>query len=183
MIYDLDTEFIEDGKTIDLISLALVAADGRKLYIEFTDVDWSKADDWVNKNVKPHLWSQRENKAEGNAWVRDGGIGGFMNREEAAREVRAFLDPERYGKPEIWGYFADYDWCAFCQLFGKMVDLPEGYPMFCRDIQQLCMDKGNLALPIPDGEHHALDDAMWNQRVRQWLQSLPYPDPTTKGKA
>jgi len=178
MIYDLDTEFIEDGKTIDLISLALVAEDGRKLYIEFSDVDWSKANDWVLKNVVPSLW-----RSEGSGpyrWPNCPHEGGFYSRATGAIEIKAFLDPKQYGKPEIWGYFADYDWVAFCQLFGRMVDVPEGYPMFCRDIQQLCIDKGNPPLPKCNGEHHALNDALWNQQIRLWLQSLPYPTEVTE---
>jgi len=33
MKYFIDTEFYEDGKTIDLISLGVVAEDGRELYL------------------------------------------------------------------------------------------------------------------------------------------------------
>ena len=34
MRYFLDTEFIEDGKTIDLLSIGIVAEDGRELYLQ-----------------------------------------------------------------------------------------------------------------------------------------------------
>jgi hypothetical protein len=43
MKYFLDTEFIEDGKTIDLISIALVAEDGREIYLCNSDCDLNKA--------------------------------------------------------------------------------------------------------------------------------------------
>ena len=33
-------------------------------------------------------------------------------------------------KPVIYSYFASYDWVAFAQLFGRMIDLPEGMPMY-----------------------------------------------------
>lgn len=32
MRYFFDTEFYEDGKTIDLVSIGIVAEDGRELY-------------------------------------------------------------------------------------------------------------------------------------------------------
>ena len=43
MKYFLDTEFIEDGKTIDLISIGIVSEDGRELYCENSDCDLSRA--------------------------------------------------------------------------------------------------------------------------------------------
>jgi hypothetical protein len=41
------------------------------------------------------------------------------------------------GKPEFYAYYADYDWVVFCWLFGKMIDLPKGFPMYCRDLKQM----------------------------------------------
>ena len=40
------------------------------------------------------------------------------------------------GKPQFYGYFADYDWVALCWLFGKMIDLPKAFPMYCNDLKQ-----------------------------------------------
>lgn len=40
------------------------------------------------------------------------------------------------GKVEFYAYYADYDWVAFCWLFGKMIDLPNGFPMYCIDLKQ-----------------------------------------------
>jgi hypothetical protein len=41
--YWIDTEFIERPYTIDLISIGLIAEDGREFYAESSEVDWSKA--------------------------------------------------------------------------------------------------------------------------------------------
>lgn len=43
-----------------------------------------------------------------------------------------------YSKPdtEFYGYYADYDWVVFAQLFGKMIDLPTGFPIYCKDLKQ-----------------------------------------------
>lgn len=43
MKYFLDTEFIEAPNHLDLISIGIVAEDGRELYGERSAVDWSKA--------------------------------------------------------------------------------------------------------------------------------------------
>src|SRR5688572_12710892 len=99
--YFMDCEFIEDGKTIDLVSIGIVAEDGRELYAESLEADFSKANDWVRENVLAHLWSRQPSKREANAWSRDGGTGGLLKRADIAREVVRFCDPQLYGKPEI----------------------------------------------------------------------------------
>jgi hypothetical protein len=52
--YWIDTEFIEQPYTIDLISVGLVAEDGREFYAESNEVDWSKASQWTLLNVPPN---------------------------------------------------------------------------------------------------------------------------------
>jgi hypothetical protein len=44
---------------------------------------------------------------------------------------------------EFYAYYADYDWVAFCWLFGKMMDLPTGFPMYCFDLKQILDEKVN----------------------------------------
>jgi hypothetical protein len=155
--YWIDTEFIEDGKTIDLLSIGIVAADGRVLCMENAEADRSKASDWVKENVLPHLTQD---------------IGDWPSRADIAQCIRDFCDPEKHGKPEFWGYYADYDWVVLCQLFGTMMDLPKGWPMYCRDIKQWCDQKGNPQLPEQGkGEHHALANAQWNRQAWQFLRT------------
>lgn len=173
MKYWLDTEFIEDGKTIDLISIGIVAEDGREFYAESTDANLLRASDWVKENVLPHLWHRSKDKYAGNVWIRDGGVGGLLPRRDISILLHGFCAPDVYGKPEFWGYYADYDWVVLCQLFGTMMELPKGWPMYCRDIKQLCDDKGNPGLPpFGKGEHHALADARWNRAAWEFLQEV-----------
>ena len=39
----IDTEFVEDGKTIDLISIGIVCEDGREFYAVSTEFDGGRA--------------------------------------------------------------------------------------------------------------------------------------------
>ena len=55
MRFWFDTEFIEDGRTIDLMSIGIVAEDGREFYAESNECDLSGASPWVKENVIPHL--------------------------------------------------------------------------------------------------------------------------------
>jgi hypothetical protein len=158
MIYFLDGEFMEDGKTIDLLSLGLVAQDGRELYLINNSVDQAKANDWVKANVIPQLWSD-VGYAKPNC---------YCSRPQIADYVKEMVGTDP--RPTFWGYYADYDWVAFCQLFGTMMDLPKGFPMYCRDIKQLCDMLGNPNLPKQGkGEHHALLDARWNKAAYDFL--------------
>ena len=69
----------------------------------------------------------------------------------------------------------DYDWVALCQLFGTMMDLPEGWPMYCRDVKQLADDKGNPQLNSDNLKHHnALEDAIECRARWRVLQEYPF---------
>lgn len=46
-------------------------------------------------------------------------------------------DKNGHAQPEFYGYYCDYDWVLFCSLFGTMMDLPKGFPMYCRDTKQM----------------------------------------------
>lgn len=44
--------------------------------------------------------------------------------------------PNKYPEVKFYTYFGDYDWVVFCWLFGRMIDLPKGFPMYARDLKQ-----------------------------------------------
>lgn len=90
----------------------------------------------------------------------------------------------------FYAYYADYDWVVFAQLFGKMINLPKGFPMYCRDlIQELDriypyrtytpVDetvsrniREHPNYPKQDNEHNALDDAKWNYKLYKFLNTI-----------
>lgn len=77
---------------------------------------------------------------------------GKINKD-IAEEIQLFTDREviqdKFGngyyhwedKPEFYAYYADYDWVVFCWLFGRMIDLPKGFPMYCIDLKQALDEK------------------------------------------
>lgn len=142
----IDTEFIDTGREIDLISIGLVREDGQELYLESSEVDWSKASDWVNANVKTKLGPEDAR----------------ISRAEIRDRVREFCGD----KPSFWAYFADYDWIVLCQLFGTMLSVPKGWPHLCLDLKQLMMfETPYTVFPGPKDEHNALADARWVRDV------------------
>ncbi len=155
MKYFYDTEFYEDGERIHLISIGIVAEDGRKLYAENGDLDWNivPGDHWIQKNVRPHLI----------------GVSAQYRRNEIAHHVRRFItqDGTEFNN-ELSAYYGAYDHVVLAQLFGRMVDMPEGVPWFTQDIRQLkemLKNEGwDYHFPKQDGvEHNALADAEWTK--------------------
>lgn len=185
MKYYIDTEFIEDGRTIDLISIAIASEDGRSLYLQNAGCEFTRASDWVWRNVFPHLshFSMKGYKSC-DGMPRSGSPSGakmarcydeacpWRDRYEIVDEIKSFCDSEKFGKPEFWGYYADYDWVALCQLFGPMIALPKGFPMYCRDLKQLSDDTKAPEFKSPEGEHNALTDAIWNKKFHEYLINI-----------
>lgn len=46
-----------------------------------------------------------------------------------------------YAQPEFYGYYSSYDHVVLCWLFGKMIDLPKGFPMYTIDLKQIFDEK------------------------------------------
>jgi hypothetical protein len=157
--YFLDTEFYEDGSTIDLISLGVVCDDGREFYAVNASAQLHRVSDWVRDNVLGQLPPYADK-----AW---------MDRNAMKYRFSEFVRSDTSKKIEFWGYYADYDWVALCQLFGTMMGLPEHFPKHCMDLKQLSVMLGNPTHPKQEkGEHNALDDARWNRDLFAFLRNL-----------
>jgi len=189
MNYFLDTEFWEAGHylPIDLISIGIVSEDNRELYIENGDANLKSAvrdNPWLLENVVPHLtwpvmterWGGREEIITDHLQRPPGTpskVGHMlMPHIKIGAEILKFIGEDP--KPKFWGYFSDYDWVVFCQIFGKMVDLPGKFPNFCRDVkQEMCrLGVEKSSIPFSGTKHNALDDARWTQSVFCYLVNV-----------
>lgn len=233
MKYFIDTEFLEGtqdkrflgikyGKTpptIDLISIGIVAEDGREYYAisnEFNLYEaWNRHElendnsvgarigvlppekkiYWIRENVLRPIWNDEVLKMHAFTNLKEDinwefaefnyknfkkliGLKGKTN-SQISNEILSFTKTttDRSFKPNkqlsFYGYFADYDWVVFCWIFGKMIDLPEGFPMLCNDIQQELISRNikRSDIPFQDDKHHALEDAKWNKLVYETLLS------------
>lgn len=208
MKYFLDTEFIEGfhkplfGKRrhfIDLISIGIYCEDGRELHLISNQWNYNDADDWVKVNVIHPLYRQSvhgdmRNKIDAHNFHN---FLGWTNNI-IANKIVAFcggntVDMTCDTNPEFYAYYADYDWVVFCSLFGRMIDLPKGFPMYCKDLKQMldaCAEnyedhfmngdesfewklsaiKNKDYYPKQSNEHNALDDAKWNYELYKFLK-------------
>ncbi len=183
-----DCEFFEDGRVIDLISIGMVAEDGREYYAVCSDADWDRIrqHDWLVRNVVPYLpvtgrTSLDSYLANGpNSFPRPSisFLGPDLTdscvkpRQVIANEVRDFIlaTPD----PQLWAWYAAYDHVVLCQLWGRMIDLPKGVPMRTNDLKQDASRLGNPKLPSMPGaiEHNALHDAREVKFRYEWLADL-----------
>lgn len=65
--------------------------------------------------------------------------------DQIAKEIQAFVGPGKE-KTEFFTYYGDYDWVAFCTLYGKMMNLPEGFPMYAIDLKQTLDEHAKIRL-------------------------------------
>lgn len=186
-VYDYDLEFLEDGRSIDLISIGIVAADGREFYA--VNADATREGTWwrpgLARRIRKHTWLMANvvpslPKPHGDwnlhmprKWLFDYTNPRVLERDVIAESVRKFLLAA--GPPELWADYGAYDHVALCQLWGPMIALPDGIPMFTRDIQQEAARLGVPwdALPQQEaGHHNALADARHNRVKRDYLDRV-----------
>lgn len=174
----MDWEFLEDGTTIEPISVALVREDGREYYAIFRDMplDRIMRHDWLRKNVVPSL-----------PIVKHDGIRPFrkpfLDRSDPdvkstvqiRDEVRRFVVDTP--SVQLWGWYSAYDHVCLAQLFGRMIDLPSGIPMWTNDLRQEVERLGNPPLPEQESSvHNALADARHIKVMADHLAKLENSD-------
>lgn len=201
MKYFLDCEFIEDGKTIDLISIGIVCEDGREFYVISTEFEPRKASDWVVENVLrslPPMWEGPNSRmmtffcderwepktvSKEDLTLTDNQLADlnrWMSRSQISKEIERFAAIGSDSSPEFWGEWCSYDWVALCQLFGTMMDLLRGWPMRCRDVVQLLEDDLGLSQDDwpksleTDGNHNALLGAKTVKARYEWCMSQDF---------
>lgn len=179
-----DCEFLEDGRTIEPISIGMVREDGAELYLVNQDIEWTGekgslydricGNKWLMENVVPHLpvtqvvqpGPAHNAKGSFNLDTKDNRIVPLRYIRNAVREFVQGAAPV-----ELWGYYSAYDHVLLAQLFGRMIDLPSGFPMWTNDVQQLAASLGlDNSLPTQTGTvHNALEDARWTAEAHTFL--------------
>jgi hypothetical protein len=149
--YFYDTEFIDNGRTIDLISIGVVAEDGREYYAVSTEFDPDHAGSWVRTHVLPKLPSPSSP-----VW---------RSRSKIRSDLEDFFGIDGDEPIELWAWICPYDHVALCHLWGQMTALPPAMPRFTHELRQYWEEHGSPPLPPrPRDAHDALVDARDNLR-------------------
>jgi len=148
----------------------------------------------AKKLIKKYGKTNKQIALEIQEFVYQFGIIGYdtnIQKETTEKLIKSFSEKETV---KFYAYYADYDWVAFCWLFGKMIDLPKGFPMYCNDLKQeidaiseyynntfksntsfeeRLESMKNLGIyPKKENEHHALADARWNKKLHEFLSKI-----------
>jgi hypothetical protein len=156
MKYFIDCEFIENGSMapIELLSIGIVAEDGRWFYGENGDADFLAANDWVKANVLPTLSGVQDQ---------------FTEKVIAANILDLVHDDP---SPEFWGWCCGYDYVLVSQLIG-FNRWPDGWPYYFRDIQQTADELGSSLDDVAGpSNHNALDDAKQIRKLWHYLAEI-----------
>jgi 3' exoribonuclease, RNase T-like len=181
-----NTEFLEDGHTIELISIGMVAEDGRELYLVNEAIEQQPLYDrirkhtWLMANVVPHLPLRRPHAGEKSHGTIFNDVGFFnldncdnrvVSRRYIRNAVRDFVLST--DAPELWAWYGAHNHVVLAQLFGRMINLPQGFPMWTNDVNQECQRLGNPAMPEQSGQqHNALADARYVKVMAEHLAAL-----------
>lgn len=217
--------------TIDLISIGIVAEDGREFYAISKDFNLREA--WNRHHLDHGSGDARNQPPRKVYWIRENvlkpiyedlyerewdwepydfcyselkrliGIYGQTNKD-IAQGVFQFctndsltiekakhynVSPEGI---EFYGYYSDYDHVALCWLFGKMVDLPKGFPQYTRDLKQTLDDKVSYLMStgynkdwvkFKDGQKNEKYDASFDDCLNRLKLTSTYPRPCNEHSA
>lgn len=154
-----DTEFLERGSgfPIDMISIGMVREDGAELYLVDKNAPWLEINkhEWLMANVMPHL---------------DNDNAQWLSKAEMQPIVYNFLMEGRTNNPKTWpelfAWFSAYDHLVLSQIFGRMIDLPAGLPMYTHDVRSMVDWFEVKSWPKQvGGNHDALEDARHLKKV------------------
>jgi hypothetical protein len=138
--YFYDLEFGDTASVVSLVSVGVVAEDGREYYAVSSEFDPLAVHPWVADNVLPQL-------PPASTW---------RPRALIAKELEEFFGED----PVWWAWYGAYDHVALCQLWGGMTALPRTFPRYTLDVRQLWEHLGRPPLPVQEsGLHDALADA------------------------
>jgi hypothetical protein len=145
-----DTEFDDTGSLINPLSFGLIREDGAQYYAEPAETDRTRVNPWVKEHVLPHMH------------------GPVKPKLQIASEIVEFVGY----KPEFWAWFGAYDWVVLCQLYGRMLDVPNTWPHAVMDLRQMIIQKGTSRMTLPPQigyAHNALNDAIWVKTAYEFV--------------
>jgi hypothetical protein len=161
----------------------------RPIFIELTCKSFKDDNNGINKLIAKEITDTQFTYSNLKLLINKYG----KTNKQIAEEVKEFVykgnecsnDVTKWGKEiqhEFYAYYADYDWVVFCWLFGKMIDLPKGFPMYCNDLKQE-LDEKVMQVYISDGKQEQSQIEGFDNRL-EWIKTLPhYPKQTNEHNA
>ena len=148
-----DTEFTGLKQNTTLLSIGIIAEDGRTFYAENANYSVMQVDKWIADNVIANFTGENS----------------FENEPDLAKQIEKFLEP--YDQVEVWSDCLAYDWVLFNELWGGAFGVPKKVYYIPFDLSTLLKVKGEDpdvnreefagidGMGIGGAKHNALHDA------------------------
>lgn len=148
-----DTEFTGLHKDTTLISIGLIAENGRTFYAEFVDYSRVQIDDWIQRNVIDNLKFKELGSFLN---TRDGNVEAKGTKQYISKYLKEWL--ESFDQPiQLVSDVCHYDMVLFIDLFGSAFDLPKNVSPVCHDLNQ------DIATHYTCGDDYSAFDASREQ--------------------
>jgi len=132
-----DTEFTGLHKNTTLVSIGIIAENGKTFYAELTDYDQKQIDEWLQKNVIEKLTIDKDSLGK------FGDDANWLVRGDTA-SIKYYLEEwlKQFEKVVFWSDCLSYDWVLFNHIFGHAFSIPENVYYIPFDICTLFEHKG-----------------------------------------
>lgn len=179
----LDCEMTGLHQGSSLISLGLVAENGKQFYAEFTDYNENQCDDWIKENVVANLQFTDMDVFEQT-------VGDYTLTKNTTHFISGELHEwlSQFKTVELWSDCHHYDMVLFMELFGGAFGLPTNVYYIPFDISTMFKVLGIdpdisreafIDTPIDGVKHNSLYDAKVIQACFEKLQRNKHLYPIT----
>lgn len=177
-----DEEFTGLHQKTTLISIGMIAEDGREFYCELNDYDKTQVDDWLMDNVIANLLyseppkgeeeyfvaTRTENNPKGQDLYKSYSVKMRGNTESLRKEMERWF--AQFDKVEIWSDCLSYNWVLFNQIWGHAFNIPRSIYYIPFDLCTLFKIKGidpdinreEFAGMTKESQKH---NALWDAKV------------------
>lgn len=129
-----DCEFTGLHKDTTLVSIGIVAENGKKFYAESADYDESQCDDWIKENVLAHTILAGNDALAARLGADEDTMVVLGGKADIRHEISEWL--KQFDSVQLISDVCHYDMVLLIDIFGTAFDLPKNVSAVCHDISQ-----------------------------------------------
>lgn len=134
MLLFFDTEFTGLRKDTTLISIGIIAENGKRFYAEFSTYRENQCDDWIRENVLKHTILDGNDILAARLGEDSNTTVILGSKADIRYELGKWL--KQFDKVQFVSDVCHYDFVLLIDIFGTAFDLPENVCAACHDINQ-----------------------------------------------
>jgi hypothetical protein len=168
---------------MDLISIGIVAEDGREYFAISNEYDYDEKFDEITF-IFTKLYSEQSSEIKAITDKTNFHKKVGKDNKQIAEEVKAFCEVQgkEWKSSKIYGYACDHQWVSFISLFGGEEKLPKGMQRYSNNLQvaeeELINKEKSLFwnhCPVWIIQPNALAFAKWNFEYYKFIEKMQAP--------